>query len=353
MTGSILIGNRPVGEGKPCYIIAEAGVNHNGDVTLAKQLIKAAAAAGADAVKFQTFVTGSVVTKDAEKADYQKETTGGEESQYDMIRKLELTPGNFRTLHRYAARRHITFLSTPADLSSLEVLVGLDLPAMKVSSGEVTNAPLLKAIGKTGKPVFLSTGMSTLGEIEGAIRFLREGGAGAIILLHCVTSYPAALGEANLLAIRTLRCAFKLPVGYSDHTAGLLAPLAARVLGACVIEKHFTLNHDLPGPDHRASLEPAELADMIRGIRDIEGALGDGIKRPSPQEESIRRVARRSIVACADIPAGVRIKEGMLSLKRPGSGLDPAFLPWIVGAYSRKRIKKDTLISLSDLDFRG
>jgi len=339
----IKIGNKLIGEEEPCFIIAEAGVNHNGSVELAKKLIDAAKDAGADAVKFQTFKAESVVVKDAQKAEYQKETTG-EGSQYEMIKKLELAEEDFRELADYAEKKDIMFLSSPFDKESVDLLYELDVPAFKVGSGEITNFPLLRYIAKKRKPIILSTGMSTLGEIEEALDVIRSEGVEDIILLHCVSNYPARIEDVNLRAMGTLKQAFKLPVGFSDHTLGITAPIAAVALGACVIEKHFTLDRNLPGPDHKASLEPDELKEMVKAIREVEKALGNGIKKPTKEEEKIKKVARRSIVAKVDISKGAIITEDMLDVKRPGTGIEPKYLKFIIGRKAKEDIKKDDVI---------
>jgi len=339
----IKIGNKLIGEEEPCFIIAEAGVNHNGSVELAKKLIDAAKDAGADAVKFQTFKAENVVVKDAQKAEYQKETTG-EGSQYEMIKKLELTEEGFRELADYAEKKDIMFLSSPFDKESVDLLYELDVPAFKVGSGEITNFPLLRYIAKKRKPIILSTGMSTLGEIEEALDVIRSEGVEDIILLHCVSNYPARIEDVNLRAIETLKQAFKLPVGFSDHTLGIIVPIAAVALGACVIEKHFTLDRNLPGPDHRASLEPDELKEMVKAIREVEKALGNGIKKPTKEEEKIKKVARKSIVAKVDISKGAIITEDMLDVKRPGTGIEPKYLKFIIGRKAKEDIKKDDVI---------
>jgi len=341
----VKINDKLIGEEEPCFIIAEAGVNHNGSVELAKKLIDAAKDAGADAVKFQTFKAESVVVKDAQKAEYQKETTG-EGSQYEMIKKLELTEEDFRELADYAKEKDIMFLSSPFDKESVDLLHELDVPAFKVGSGEITNLPLLRYIAKKGKPIILSTGMSTLGEIEEALDVIRSEGVEDIILLHCVSNYPARIEDVNLRALGTLKQAFKLPVGFSDHTLGITAPIAAVALGACVIEKHFTLDRNLPGPDHKASLEPEELKEMAKAIREVEKALGNGIKKPTKEEEEIKKVARRSIVAKVDISKGAIITEDMLDVKRPGTGIEPKYLKFIIGRKTKEDIKKDEIISL-------
>jgi N-acetylneuraminate synthase/N,N'-diacetyllegionaminate synthase len=341
----IKIGNKLIGDGEPCFIIAEAGVNHNGDVNLAKKLVDAAKDVGADAVKFQTFKAENVVVKDAQKAEYQKETTGAEESQYEMIKKLELTEEDFRDLFDYAKNRDIIFSSSPFDKESVELLYELDVPAFKVGSGEITNFPLLKCIAKKGKPIILSTGMSTLGEVEEALKIIRSEEVNDIILLHCVSNYPVKIENINLRAMETLKQAFKILVGFSDHTLGITMSIAAVALGACVIEKHFTLDRNLLGPDHKASLEPYELKEMVKAIRDVEKALGDGVKKSTKDEEAIKKVARRSIVTKVDIPEGAIITEDMLDVKRPGTGIEPKHLNLVIGRRAKGSIKKDALIT--------
>ena len=337
------IGDKWMGEGSPCFIIAEAGVNHNGDVNLAKKLTDVAKDAGADAVKFQTFKAEKVVTQKAEKAEYQK--TAKEESQYDMIKKLELTEENFRELADYAKKKCIIFLSSPFDKESVDLLDKMNVPAFKVASGEITNFPLLRYIAKKEKPVILSTGMATLGEVEEALNVIRSEGVEDVILLHCVSNYPARIEDVNLRVMETLRQSFKVPVGFSDHTLGITASIAAVALGACVIEKHFTLDRNLPGPDHKASLEPDELKEMVKTIRDVERVLGDGIKRPAKDEEGIKKVAMRSIVAKVDIPKGTIIAEDMLDVKRPGTGIEPKYIDMIVGKKAKENIRKDELVT--------
>jgi N,N'-diacetyllegionaminate synthase len=350
MSRKIRIAGRAVGEHSPCFIIAEAGVNHNGDINLAKKLIHVAKDAGADAVKFQSFIAENVVTRKAPKAKYQKKTTGSAESQYDMIKKLELSAGNFEELALYAQKNGMIFLSTPFDNDSVDLLDGLRVPAFKIASGEITNFPLIRYIAKKGKPVILSTGMSTLGEIEEALEVIRREGVDDIVLLHCVSCYPAKVEDMNLRAMETLRCEFKLPVGLSDHTLGISIPIAAVALGACVIEKHFTLDKSLPGPDHRASLESDELKLMVKAIRDVVKALGDGIKRPTKEEEENKKATRRSIVAKADIPQGAIITEEMLDVKRLGGGLEPMYLKKVCGARAKDGFKKDQAISWAKID---
>lgn len=341
----IKISDKLIGEGEPCFIIAEAGVNHNGSVELAKELIDAAKDAGADAVKFQTFKAEKVVIPDVGKAEYQKETTGVEESQYEMIEKLELTENDFKELADYAKKKDIIFLSSPFDKESVDLLDRFGVPAFKVGSGEITNFPLLRHIAKKGKLIILSTGMATLGEVERALRVIREVGVGDIVLLHCVTNYPAKMEDVNLRAIETLKHAFKLPVGFSDHTLGITVPIAAISLGAVVVEKHFTLDKNLPGPDHKASLEPEELREMVKVIKDVEKAFGDGIKKPAKEEEEIKKVARRSAVAKVDILKGTTIKEDMLDVKRPGTGIAPKYMEMIIGKKAKEDIRKDEIVT--------
>lgn len=330
------------------YIIAEAGVNHNGSLDLAKKLIDVAVEAGADAVKFQTFKADTLVSKKAEKADYQKQATSEDESQYEMIKKLELDEDAHRLLIDYCKNSGIQFLSTPFDLVSVDLLARtFNLPCIKIPSGDITNAPLLLKIAQTGKPVILSTGMSTLGEIEDALGVLAFGYLGnsepsiaafraaycsaqgqmcllnKVTLLHCTTEYPAPIIDVNLKVMDTLKNAFALPVGYSDHTEGIAVPIAAVARGAVVIEKHFTLDRTLPGPDHKASLEPTELSQMVRSIRDVEQALGVGTKHPTPSELKNTAVARKSLVAARTIEAGELFTAENIAIKRPGNGLSP------------------------------
>ncbi|MDO8840801.1 N-acetylneuraminate synthase [Methanocalculus sp.] len=341
----ITIGQRIIGNNKPTFIIAEAGVNHNGSPELARELIDAAAQAGADAVKFQTFHAESVVTSTADKADYQKHTTSSDESQYEMIKKLELSDDTFRELSVYAEKKGIIFLSTPFDEESVDLLDEIGVPAFKIPSGEITNFPLLKKIAEKPKPIILSTGMATLGEVEEAVAYLRKHGAQELILLHCTTSYPAPIHSVNLRAMETLHCAFKVPVGYSDHTEGITIPIAAVAMGAQVIEKHFTLDRSLSGPDHLASLEPDELKAMVQAIRDVERAFGNGVKRPSEEEEAIKFVARKSIVANKDIPKGERLREDALTIKRPGTGIEPKYVERVSQMKARSTISKDQVIT--------
>jgi len=333
----------------PCFIIAEAGVNHNGDLHLAKKLIDAAKESGADAVKFQTFKAENLVSLQAEKAPYQIKNTGASESQYDMIKALELSDDEFCELKNYAEEKKIIFLSTPFDHQSADFLDELGISLLKIPSGEITNIPLIEHIGKKKKPVILSTGMSTLGEVEEAIEALKIRGTTAITLLHCTTSYPAPIESVNLAAMETLHCAFKLPVGYSDHTEGITIPIAAVALGACVIEKHFTLDKNLLGPDHKASLEPNELKAMVKAIRTVELAMGDGIKLPTKAEKENINVGRKSLVAKIDIKAGEILKEGDISVKRPGNGIPPKYFDELIGKKANKNILYDEQIRWEDI----
>lgn len=352
---------------KRVYIIAEAGVNHNGSLQMAKELIDVAAQAGADAVKFQTFKADLLVSKEAEKAAYQQRNTGNDESQYMMLKKLELNEDAHNILAKHCAASGIQFLSTPFDSTSLSLLANqLDMPYIKIPSGEITNAPFLLEIARTGKHVILSTGMSTLAEVEAALGVLAFGflhcsqkpslqafeqayttNAGQAIiqrkvsLLHCTTEYPAPFEEVNLKAMDTLKSAFGLQVGYSDHTEGIAVPVAAAARGAAIIEKHFTLDKNLPGPDHRASLEPAELALLVRSIRQVEESLGCGIKQPTKSEYKNRLVARKSLAAAQDIQQGEYLSESNLTIKRPGTGLSPFYYWNLLGKKASKDYKRD------------
>jgi N,N'-diacetyllegionaminate synthase len=343
---TIEVAGRKIGPGYPCFIIAEAGVNHNGKLDMAKELVVAAAQAGADAVKFQSFKAENVVTRKAPKAKYQKQTTSSAESQYEMIKKLELSAGNFAELAHHAQKKGILFLSTPFDNENVDLLDSLGVPVFKIASGEITNSPLIRYIAKRGKPVILSTGMSTLGEINEALQVIQSEGIKDILLLHCVTAYPAKVEDVNLKAMETLRRAFKLPVGLSDHTLGITIPIAAVALGACVIEKHFTLDKSLPGPDHQASLEPEELKQMIKAVREVEKAMGDGNKMPTEEEKQIQKVARRSIVARVNIPKGTIITEAMLDIKRPGTGIEPKNIHMVIDRKARGFIEQDKVITI-------
>lgn len=327
------------------YIIAEAGVNHNGKLELAKKLVDSAKAAGADCVKFQTFKAEKLVSKDAAKAEYQKETTG-DSSQQEMLKKLELSYDEFIELKKYCDKVGITFLSTPFDSESVDFLNSLDMPFWKIPSGEVTNYPYLVKLAKTHKPVVMSTGMCDLNEIDAAINVLKENGAGEITVLHCNTEYPTPFTDVNLKAMVSMKEAFDVKVGYSDHTKGIEVPIAAVALGATVIEKHFTLDKNMEGPDHKASLEPYELKAMVDAIRNIEKALGTGKKIPTPSETKNKAVARKSIVAARDIKKGETFTEENLTVKRPGTGLSPMFWNEIIGTTAKRDYSLDEMIDI-------
>lgn len=330
-------------------IIAEAGVNHNGDIGLAKKLIAAAAAAGADLVKFQTFTAKNLVSASAPKAEYQKKTTESSESQLEMIRKLELSREDHAVLIKECCAHGIGFFSTAFDSQSFDLLMGLGcLEQIKIPSGEITNLPLLRYMSRFGKPLMLSTGMSNLGEIEAAIEAIEAAGTPRhlITVLHCTTEYPTPMEDVNLLAMAAMKKAFGVNTGYSDHTPGIEIAIAAVALGATVIEKHFTLDRNLPGPDHKASLEPHELKSMVSGIRNVERALGDGIKRPSASELKNKVVARKSLVAIRHIYAGEVFSAENMGAKRPGTGLSPMLWDEVVGRTAIKDFAVDELIAI-------
>lgn len=353
------------------YIIAEAGVNHNGSIEMAKHLINVAAEAGADAVKFQTFNAEKVISRFAPKAEYQKKTTTDTESQLDMLKKLELDEAAHRILIDHCRLRKIQFLSTPFDFDSIDLLAKtFDLPCLKIGSGEITNGPLLLEAARTSKRIILSTGMTTLGEVEEALGVLAfgytSGGEKAsmksfriafqteeaqralkenVKLLHCTSEYPAPFEEVNLAALETLRLAFGLPVGLSDHTPGIAVSIAAVALGASIIEKHFTLDKTLPGPDHKASLEPYELKEMVKSIRQVETALGNSMKIPTRSESTNRDMARKSLVAAKSIKQGDIFSQENLAIKRPGTGISPMYYWDLLGKISDKDYSEDELIT--------
>ena len=330
----------------PVTIIAEAGVNHNGSLEMAKEMARVAKECGADIVKYQTAVPELVISKFAQKAEYQKKTTGEQESQLEMVRRLHFDFAAHKELKEYCDSIGIQYLSAPFDIPSVEFLGSLKLPWMKVPSGEITNLPYLEALAKTGRPVVMSTGMCEMGEIEAAIRVLREHGTSDIRLLHCNTEYPTPFADVNLRAMETMRRAFGVEVGYSDHTKGIEVPIAAVALGATIIEKHFTLNRNMEGPDHKASLEPDELAAMVSAIRNIEQALGSGEKTVSPSERKNIAVARKSIVAKRAIKAGERLTEENLTVKRPGSGVSPMRWRDVLGTAAIRDFEEDEMIEV-------
>lgn len=327
-------------------IIAEAGVNHNGDIKLAKELALAAKECGADIVKFQTAKIDSLVTDFAPMADYQKENVGNMTSQKEMLKKLLLSYENFIELSEYCKTIGIQFLSTPFDLESVDFLSDLGCTLWKIPSGEITNYPYLIKIAKLQQPIILSTGMCTLEEVESAVKLLQNNGAGDLTLLHCTTEYPAPYKDVNLKAMKTLGDHFRCPVGYSDHTLGIEVPIAAVGMGAIVIEKHFTLDKNMEGPDHKASLEPNELRTMISSIRKIEEAMGNGLKKPSVGEISNMKAARKSIVAKCDIKLGEMFTEDNLTTKRPGTGMNPMCWVEVIGKTADRDYKAEEMIRL-------
>jgi len=327
-------------------IIAEAGVNHNGSIEKAKQLIDVAAEAGADFVKFQTFKAESLVTKKADKANYQKKLTEKDESQFEMIKRLELDKSAHEELISCCTQKNIQFLSTAFDVESANLLSELDIHIYKIPSGEITNLPYLRHFGGLGKPVIMSTGMATLEEVKAAADVLIDAGLDKndLTILHCNTEYPTPMSDVNLTAMLTIRDELNVKVGYSDHTLGIEVPIAAVAMGATIIEKHFTLDRTLPGPDHAASLEPEELNSMVCTVRNIEKALGDGVKKPSPSEKKNIPIARKSIVAKTSISKGKIFTKDNLAVKRPGTGISPMKWDSLIGKISDKSYSKDDLI---------
>ena len=330
------------------FIIAEAGVNHNGSLALAKKMVDAAAKAGADAVKFQAFKADGLVSARAPKAEYQKKRVPGKETQYEMLRKLELGEREHRALARRCRQRGIIFLSSPFDLDRVAMLDAMGLKVFKIPSGEITNLPYLNKIGGLKKRVILSSGMADLKEVKKALEILVRAGTkkGGITVLHCTTAYPAPFSDLNLMAMCAIEKELKVAVGYSDHTLGVEIPAAAAALGASVIEKHFTLSRKMRGPDHAASLEPREFEAMVRAVRNVEAALGDGIKRPAPSELENMKIARKSVVAARDIAKGERFSVNNIAAKRPGTGLNPMLWGRIIGKPAGYDFKKDEPIRL-------
>lgn len=337
----IKIGRREIGECRPIYIIAEAGVNHNGRLDMALQLVEKAKEAGADAVKFQTFKTEKITTVHAASAEYQAEKTG---RQFDMLKRLELSYNDFRKLSAFCKKRNIEFLSSAFDEGSMDFLIELGIKALKLGSGEITNLPLIMHAAKSGLPVILSTGMSDLFEIRYAVNIFKVARNPKLCLLHCVSQYPAPMDSLNLKAIVTLNKKFKVPTGFSDHTMGFTAAVASAALGASVIEKHFTLDKDMEGPDHKASSSPDELKEYITAIRDTEKALGTGEKKIANAEMDVKDLVRKSVVAAMPIPMNARITPEMLTTKRPGTGIQPCEIPKLVGTEAKQDIPADTLI---------
>ena len=341
----LTIGKHTIGAGNPAFIIAEAGVNHNGDVSRAHDLIDAAVDAGADAVKFQTFSPKMIAAPEAERAAYQIETTGEGGSQLDMLEKLVLPADAYPALMQHATDRGLVFLSTPFDAGSADFLDELGLPAFKVSSGDVTNTPFLEFLAAKGKPILLSTGMADLDEVSRAVAAVD---AAPLALFQCVSNYPSAPHHSNLRAMATLRGAFGCPVGWSDHTQGITVTIAAAPLGAELLEKHFTLDRNLPGPDHQASLEPDELRAMVAAVRDAEAALGDGVKKPVPEEEPVAKVARRSLYWAESLPAGTVVRAEHLVALRPGTGVSPEMQSTLIGRELARDVERMRMVGEGD-----
>ena len=350
MSAPVSIAGRAVGPGQPVYIVAEAGVNHDGMADRALKLVDAAADAGADAVKFQVFDVDRLVAVGTAKAAYQRKADGGSETQDEMLRRLQLDLGVFEAVAERARARHIAFIASPFDEGSVDVLVTLDVPAIKIASPDLVNLPLVAYAARTGLPVVLSTGMADLGETRSALDAAQEAGASEIILLHCVSAYPALPDDANLAAMATLESAFGLPVGFSDHTLGAVVAVAAAARGACLIEKHLTLDKTAPGPDHAASLEPKEFADMVEACRTAASAIGDGVKRPVAAELENITVTRRSVAAACDLPAGSVITRSSLVALRPGTGIPAANLDALVGRTLARDVRRFRLLEPEDLD---
>lgn len=352
MIQPVSINNRLIGTGQPCFIIAEAGVNHNGDMHIARCLINAAAEAGADAIKFQSFITEEIIINSAPKADYQVKTTGDSGSQFRMLKELELSADEQVMLKSYCEEKNIIYLCTPYENKSIDMLDNMGVAAFKIASTDTTNIPFLRYIARKGRPVLLSTGMSSLGEVEQAMRTLRAGGLdNKIIILHCTSEYPAPINEVNLRVILSMREAFGCPVGFSDHTSGVSVSSWAVAVGACVIEKHFTLDRNMIGPDHQASIEPKDLSILVKNVRNLEVAMGDGIKKVMPSELHNKPFMQKSLVARRNISAKKIITADDLICKRPGSGLTPSWFDRVVGRRTTKDIPKDEVLTLASIDW--
>ena len=336
--------------GRPCWIIAEAGVNHNGSVQLAHNLIDVAVQARADAVKFQTYKTEKLVSRDAPSAQYQQKNLGTSISQYEMLSRLQLPLSVYKELVDHCREGGIMFMSSPFDEESADFLDELGMEVFKIPSGEITNLSFLTHVASKQKPMIVSTGMANLGEVQTAVEAIESVGNQQITLLHCVSDYPVDPRDVNLRAMHTLQTAFGVPVGLSDHTLGIEIPIAAVAMGACVIEKHFTLDSSMEGPDHKASLNPTELIAMVTSIRTVEAALGSGRKKPTSNEMNTAIAARKSLVAANEIPAGVVITHQMLTARRPGTGLPPSMINFVVGRRAKKLIKAGTILSLEMID---
>jgi len=339
------VGRRIVGDNAPCYIVAEAGVNHNGDVDRALKMVRIAKASRADAIKFQSFNPEDLVTATAPLAAYQRRSSGRQGNQIEMLRHLALDENEQEEVYRYCKRLGVQFLSTPFDEASAQFLATLGVPAFKIGSGDLTNLPLLRSVARHGRPMFVSTGMATMKEVEEAVRIVRRAGNDKLVVLQCTTAYPEPSRDSNVRVIPEYRQKLGTLVGFSDHTTGFIAAIAAVAVGACVVEKHFTLSRRLPGPDHRASLEPTELRRFVAEIRETETALGDGRKRVMPSERANIAAARKSVVAKVSVPAGTRIRRNMLTVKRPGTGILPRDMDKLIGKIARVDIPADSLIS--------
>ncbi|MFH0878792.1 MAG: N-acetylneuraminate synthase [Lentisphaerota bacterium] len=342
---TISIAGRLVGPGQPCFVIAEAGVNHNGSTKTALALVDAAAAAGADAVKFQTFKTETLVTRTAPKAEYQKSSGAAHETQFDMLKKLELSEKAHRIIAKHCRKKKILFLSTPFDETCADFLDTLGVPAFKIGSGDLTNLPLLSRVARMKKPVILSTGMSSWKQVDQAVALLGRMGLRDLVLLHCVSEYPADPATVNLKVMNRLARRYKVPAGFSDHTQGLEAALAAVALGACVIEKHFTLDCSLPGPDHKASMEPDELTALVRGVRKVEAMLGTARKRLVGHEWEIAAVARKSLVSTRALRKGSVLRAGDIAIRRPGTGLEPSLKDRLIGKRTTRNMAEGELFT--------
>jgi N,N'-diacetyllegionaminate synthase len=345
----IKIANKKIGKNNPCFIIAEAGVNHNGKINVAKKLIDAAVDAGVDAVKFQTFKSGGVVTDKADAAEYAKKNLGKDVKQIDMIKSLELKYDDFKELKKYCDRKNIIFLSTPHSFDAIDFLKDL-VPAFKFGSGDLTNIPALVYAAKKGKPMILGTGMATLREVKEAVNAIKKTGNHDVIVLHCTTNYPCPFEEVNMNALITMQKDLDCMIGYSDHTMGISVPLMAVTLGAVVIEKHFTLDRNLSGPDHTSSLEPDELEKMVTELRNVEKARGSFEKKPTSSEKKIMKQVRKSIVATRNIQKKEILTKEMLTIKRPATGLNPIELEHVLGKKTKRNIQKDKTLTKDDIE---
>jgi N,N'-diacetyllegionaminate synthase len=348
--GIIIIGKKRTGKDCPVFIIAEAGVNHNGSLRIALKLVDAAAKAGADAIKFQTFKAEQVATPESEMADYQKKNIGKQESQLEMLKKLELKENFYAPIIKRCREKNIIFLSTPhGGFESVDFLRSLNVVAFKFGSGDINNFPVLEYAAKFNKPMIIGTGMASMKEAAYAVEAIQKTGNKKIIMLHSVSNYPTHLQEVNLRAMQTMMKELGVVVGYSDHTLGIQTPIMATTLGASIIEKHFTLDRKMPGPDHKASLEPAEFRAMVKAIRNVKVIIGSPIKQPAASEKKHKLLARKSIVADKDIKKGVKIIKNMLAIKRPGNGIEPRFWNKVIGKKTKKNLKKDQFIAWRDL----